>query len=124
MTSYYRVCSWKLLLVLVCFPALINAQGSSPYITTATPGTIEAGHATFTLGTKGSSFGSDAVVQWNGAALSATVVSTTQINATVPAALVVAAGAAFNISGSGFANAPPWHRDCPGQHGIAPRNCG
>src|SRR6266446_3223016 len=52
------------------------------------------GSATFTLTVNGSGFLSDAVVKWNGTALTTTFVKSSQITASVPAADLVTAGTA------------------------------
>ena len=58
------------------------------------PGQKAPGSATFTLTVNGSGFLSDAVVKWNGTALTTTFVKSSQITASVPAADLVTAGTA------------------------------
>jgi uncharacterized protein (TIGR03437 family) len=56
------------------------------------PSSVEAGSPGFTLGTNGSGFAASSVVKWNGAPLATTFVSSSQLTAAVPAALVASAG--------------------------------
>jgi 6-phosphogluconolactonase (cycloisomerase 2 family) len=58
------------------------------------PDAVPAGGAQFTLTVNGTGFVSNSVVNWNGAALSTTVVNDKQIMATVPASNIAVAGTA------------------------------
>ena len=82
-------------------PFTINA--APPVISSLSPNSAIAGSAAFTLTVNGSNFAGGATVQWNGTALTTTVVSSTQLTAAVPAALIANA-ATINVtvsSGSG-----------------------
>ena len=70
----------------------ITAAG--PVITSLTPTSAVATGPAFTLCANGSSFVSGATLDWNGAALTTTTESTTQVCATVPASLIAAKGSA------------------------------
>jgi uncharacterized protein (TIGR03437 family) len=65
-----------------------------PAITSLAPSSTTAGGAGFTLTVTGTGFLSGAAVQWNGAALATTFVTTTQLTAAVPAGLIATAGSA------------------------------
>ena len=64
----------------------------SPNLTSLVPATATAGDPTFTLTVDGSSFGTDSVVFWNGAALPSAYGTGNQVTATVSAADVATAG--------------------------------
>jgi hypothetical protein len=66
------------------------------------------GSATFTLTVNGSGFASNAVVKWNGTALTTTFVKSSQITASVPASDLVTAGTATVTvaNGTGVASNP------------------
>ena len=80
---------------------------SSATISSLTPATATAGGAQFTLTVNGQGFLSGAAVRWNNSTLTTTLVSATQLTATVPASLITAAGAS-NITvanpGGGISN--------------------
>jgi len=61
-------------------------------ITSLVPSTAEAGSAAFTLTVNGTGFSAGAIVQWNATALPTTLVSATQVTATVPANLIASPG--------------------------------
>jgi uncharacterized protein (TIGR03437 family) len=63
-------------------------------ITSLAPASATAGDATFTLTVNGSNFGPGAQVQWNGAGIPTTAVSSTELQASVDASLVAAPGIA------------------------------
>ena len=65
-----------------------------PAVSSLAPVSASAGGTGFTLTVTGTNFVSGAVVQWNGADLTTSVLSSTQVTATVPAAKIAAAGAA------------------------------
>ncbi len=65
-----------------------------PAIASLSPSSATAGGAAFILTVNGSSFNTQSRVQWNGANLTTTFVSATQVTASVPAANIVAAGTA------------------------------
>lgn len=63
-------------------------------IKSISPATVDAGGPAFTLIVKGVGFLSDASVAWNGAALTTTFVSASEMKAAVPAALIANKGTA------------------------------
>ena len=65
-----------------------------PSITSLSPSSVTSGGAAFTLIVYGTKFVSGAVVNWNGGALTTTLVSATQVKAAVPASLIATAGTA------------------------------
>jgi hypothetical protein len=65
-----------------------------PAVTGMAPATLPEGSPAFTLTLTGSNFLSGATVQWNGTSLTVTQLSGTQIQATVPAALLADEGSA------------------------------
>jgi hypothetical protein len=65
-----------------------------PAISSLSPTCASAGDIQFTLTVNGINFVSTSIVNWNGAALTTTFVSSTQLTATVPASLIATAGAA------------------------------
>ena len=65
-----------------------------PAITSLSPSSATAGAAGFTLTVNGSNFAANAVVQWNGSALTTSYQSASVLTATVPASLVQTAGSA------------------------------
>ncbi len=67
----------------------VDAANPTPAISSLTPGTITAGTAGFTLTVSGSGFVTSSVVNWNGTALSTVFSSTTQLQAQVPASMLV-----------------------------------
>ena len=62
--------------------------GAVPTIAALNPPSMAAGSPAFTLTVNGSNFGSKAVVNWNGAAQTTTMVSANQLTMAVPAAAV------------------------------------
>lgn len=72
-------------------------------ITALSPNTKVAGSATFTLTVTGTNFVSGSVVNFNGATLTTTFVSATQLTATVPAGAVATTGT-FNVTVTNPAN--------------------
>ncbi len=67
---------------------------SAPSITSLVPTTISAGAPAFTLTVNGTRFLTGATVQWNGSALTTTLVSDSQLTAVVPANLIASTGVA------------------------------
>jgi N-acetylneuraminic acid mutarotase len=63
-----------------------------PVITSLSPSSAREGGATFTLTVNGANFTTSSTVKWNSAALATTFVSSTQLQATVPAANVAEEG--------------------------------
>ncbi len=63
----------------------------APAISSISPASVTAGSAAFTLTVEGSGFAPGAVVELNGAALTTTLVSSTEVSVQVPAAPVAAA---------------------------------
>ncbi|HEX3681770.1 MAG TPA: IPT/TIG domain-containing protein [Bryobacteraceae bacterium] len=74
---------------------------AAPTISSLSPNTITAGSAAFTLTVNGSGFASGAEVKWNGTAIGTVFVSSTQLNATVPAGNVATPGTAHVTVTSG-----------------------
>jgi len=75
----------------------INPQNSSvPTITSLSPESVLAGSSQFTLTVNGTNFASNSVVTWNGSNLqtSSSILTNTQLQATVPASDLVTAGMA------------------------------
>lgn len=63
-----------------------------PVASSLNPSTVPAGGPAFTLTVNGIGFGPGVVAQWNGSPLTTTVVSSTQLTASVPANLIATAG--------------------------------
>ena len=72
----------------------LATQWSTPAIALLNPSSVIAGGGTFTLAVNGSGFDSESVVEWMGIALPTTVVSATQVFATVSGSLIAVAGSA------------------------------
>ena len=68
--------------------------GTVPAIAALSPSSMTAGSSAFTLTVNGTNFGSQAVVNWNGAARATTFVSGNQVAAAIPAADIATAGSA------------------------------
>jgi hypothetical protein len=68
--------------------------GTVPAIAALSPSSMTAGSSAFTLTVNGTNFGSQAVVNWNGAARATTFVSGNQLAAAIPAADIATAGSA------------------------------
>ncbi len=64
----------------------------APVIGSLSPSSTSAGGSDFTLTVSGSGFAAGAVVQWNGTGLTTSFVSSSELTATVTAALIVTAG--------------------------------
>ncbi len=75
----------------------VTTPNPVPTITALAPATIVAGSADFTLTVNGTGFVAGSVIGFNGAALTTTVVSATQLTAMVPAAAVATAGT-YNVT--------------------------
>lgn len=90
-------------------PPPAAATGPGPAITSLSPDLIQAGMATSALVSvtiAGSGFGADSVAQWNGVALSATLVDDGQIVADVPANFVAEPGVyPVTVTSGGVASA-------------------
>jgi hypothetical protein len=82
----------------ICFDDItINdytADNPAPTLSSISPSSASAGGTTFTLTATGTSFINGSVINWNGAALTTTFVSATQLTASLPAANIAAAGTA------------------------------
>jgi uncharacterized protein (TIGR03437 family) len=85
---------------------IVNPDGSAslswvfvvsaiPTISSFSPASVSAGGPAFTLTVNGAYYVSGTVVQWNGANLTTTFVSATQVTALVPAAMIAAAEQAW-----------------------------
>lgn len=66
--------------------------GTVPVVSQLVPASVAHGAAAFTLTINGSSFLSNAVVNWNGTALTTMFVTGNQLTAAVPAASIASAG--------------------------------
>lgn len=82
-----------------------------PTLTSLNPSSAVAGSAAFTLTVNGSGLDASAVVHWGSAALATTFVSSTQVTANVPDALITSPGAALvsitTTAGSSVSAAAP-----------------
>jgi hypothetical protein len=87
-TTIPRINLFEALATLVAIP------NPAPSIIALTPTRGRAGSAAVTLTITGSGFNGFSVAQWNGSAKPTTVVSTTKLKATIPAADLAAAGTA------------------------------
>ena len=66
-------------------PAAPQPTNTAPTITSVTPTSASAGGAALTIDVKGSGFVAASTLQWNGAALSTTYISATELSANLPA---------------------------------------
>jgi Putative Ig domain len=73
---------------------LVITVSARPMITSIDPTCVTPGGPQFTLTVIGTNFVSTSIVNWNGAPLATTFVSSTQLTATVPAILIANAGTA------------------------------
>lgn len=71
-----------------------SSQSVAPTLTSLSPDSAKAGGAAFVVTATGTNFTSDAVINWNGAALTTTYVSATTLTASVPATNIDSAGTA------------------------------
>ena len=79
-----------------------------PAISSLNPSSVRAGSLPIVLQVRGSNFDESMIVRWNGLSLSTNPVSTTELDATVPANLLATPGT-FNITvaiPNGFVTAP------------------
>ena len=85
-----------LLTFLLVLPALGLAQKQSkvPVLNAISPTSATAGGSSLTLTASGSNFTSGSVVQWNGSSIATTVVSSTQLQASVASSRIAGAGTA------------------------------
>jgi hypothetical protein len=75
-------------------PSTPAAQGTIPNIAELMPDNANSGSAGVVLTVNGTNFNSNATINWNGAALTTTFVSTSQLMATLPNTDVESAGTA------------------------------
>ncbi|MBZ5576002.1 MAG: hypothetical protein LAP40_05525 [Acidobacteriia bacterium] len=73
-------------------PVTFTINSSTPVIGTLSPSQATQGGPSFTLTVSGSTFLAGSVVRWNGSALDTTSLGATQLQAAVPASLIVTAG--------------------------------
>lgn len=73
---------------------LLGAQVGGPNLTGITPATAPAGASTLTLVCTGTGFTPSTVVRWNGTDRTTTYVSTTRLDATIPAVDLTTPGTA------------------------------
>lgn len=72
----------------------VTAPNPLPTLTSLTPSTVTVGGTTFTLTVNGSGFINDSVVRWNGNSRTTTLVSPTQVTASITASDIATAGTA------------------------------
>ena len=114
-----------LFLIFGCCHSLVACGGGSsgppanpaPALTAISPTTATRGGAAFTLTANGSNFVSGSAIEWNGSALSTTLVSPTQLTAQISADLISVAGTenitVFNPSpGGGTSASLPFNIPC------------
>ncbi len=88
----------------------ITGNNPSPTLSGLSPNNTTAGAGAFTLTANGTNFINSSTINWNGAALTTTFISSTQLSTLVPAANIAAAGTAsvtvFSpLPGGGTSNA-------------------
>jgi uncharacterized protein (TIGR03437 family) len=89
-------------------PAAFTVSIASPTLVSLSPNSVTAGAPSFTLTAYGFNFASGAVVEWNTVPLATTVVSPSQLAATVPAALCTsAASVRITVSNVGSLTSRP-----------------
>jgi hypothetical protein len=81
-------------LAILLLPVVSCSCPSTPSVTSLSPSSAAAGGAGFTLTVNGHHFDSNAVVVWNGAALTTSFVSNTQLTATIPSSDIANPGPA------------------------------
>jgi photosystem II stability/assembly factor-like uncharacterized protein len=86
----------------------VSSIAGLPSVTALSPASVTAGAAQFTLTVTGSNFVSGAAVEWNGANLTTTFVSSTELTAIVPATDVANAGTATVTVSSGGNTSNPF----------------
>ena len=72
--------------------------GTMPAISQLTPPSTAAGSSDFTLTVQGTNFGSKAVVNFNGAAMTTTFDSATEVKAAIPASAVATSNPAVPVT--------------------------
>ena len=83
--------------------------GVMPAISQLNPNAVTAGGAAFTLTVNGTNFGSQAVVNWNGAAQPTTFVSSKQLTAQIPASMIATSGSAqITVTNPGTSGSGPY----------------
>jgi hypothetical protein len=81
-------------LAIFLLPLVSCSCPSTPSVASLSPSTATAGGAGFTLTVNGHHFDSNAVVVWNGTALTTSFVSRTQLTASVPSSDITSPGPA------------------------------
>ncbi len=107
--------------------ATFSINNPAPAISGLTPSSATAGGPASTLTVDGSNFVSSSVVQWSGSNRTTTFVSSTRLNAAIPATDIAAAGTA-NVTvvnpapGGGISNATPFtvNNPAPAVSGLTP----
>ena len=84
--------------VLEALASLVPVTNPAPVLTSFAPARLRAGTAPAILTLNGSNFNAFSVVLWNGAPKPPTVVSTTQLAVTIPAADLAAAGPSAQVA--------------------------
>ncbi len=72
----------------------VTSVNPVPTLTSIAPNTATAGSGSFTIVATGTNFVTTSAIRWNGAALTTTFISATQISASVPATNIATAGTA------------------------------
>lgn len=75
-------------------PVFFGVLNPPPLLFSVSPNVVTAGDAAFTLTANGFAFNASTVLRWNGSPLATTYVGPTQVQALIPASLIVAGGAA------------------------------
>jgi hypothetical protein len=81
-------------LAIFLLPAVACSCPSTPSVTSLSPTNAATGGAGFTLTVNGNHFDSNAVVVWNGTALTTSFVSSTQLTAAIPSSDIANPGPA------------------------------
>ncbi len=99
----------------------IQVSVATPYITSLSPSSKVANTGAFTLTVNGTNFASNSVVKWNGSNRTTTYVSPTQLNVSIPATDITAAGTASITvtTGTAVSNAVNFIIDPPATPSIS-----
>src|SRR5579872_3862939 len=89
-----RFCVACLFLIFICTLTLAQTNPAPLINQPLVPDTVAPGSKGFTLTIHGTGFATDAVVNWNGSSVPTSVISSSEVQATIPAADVAKAGTA------------------------------